>query len=283
MIEQPKSDDAESPHKLRPIRVLVFTGTFPALSETFVLDQIMALRAAGFDVGIFAYSARAEGLRHPAIDDHRLIDNATYLPQLPANHGAWNKLRFLRSIPSAAAWRLMGAMATGALGCVVRHRSRLRRALNVWQCAAALHSSPRPDVAICHFGQQGDVMVAAARCLGWRFPIMTVFHGNDVSELPRVRGQDMYRALFAAGDRFLPVTAFWRDRIVAMGCPPDRIEVFRMGVDVAAIKPRPARRQRTQEFVLLSTGRLVEKKGHAFLIRALAHQAVRSCPFQCGW
>ena len=263
-------------HRAEPVEpspdVLVFTGTFPALSETFVLDQIMALREAGFDVSIFAYGERAEGLRHPAVDDHRLVDKVTYLPRLPAYHGLANKVRFLSSVPPAAAWRLLVEMAAGAVGGVARHRSKMRRALNIWQCAAALHRRGRPNLAICHFGQQGDVMAAAARCLGWKFPITTVFHGNDMSELPKVRGQDMYDALFATGDRFLPVTQHWRDRLVAMGCPAERIDVFRMGVDVFSIRPRVVAQRGHSEFVLLSTGRLVEKKGHEFVIRALARQ-----------
>ena len=66
---------------------------------------------------------------------------------------------------------------------------------------------------------------------------------------------------------FLCVSAFIRDRVLAMGFPVARTRIHYTGVDTAAIAPRvPAQETRT----ILHVARLVDMKGTCDLIRAVA-------------
>ena len=259
------------------INVLVCTGAFPALSETFVLDQVLALNAAGMNVSILAFERRTEERRHLEVDQFGLEKKTTHISSESGWRGIMAQILSFWRLPVSAKWRL-SRLALAAVGASDRKRSRLGRVRDICQTMSALAATPRPDVAICHFGQRGDFLAAAFGCLGYKCPVMTIFHGYDMSLLPRARGWDMYDDLFRSGALFLAVTNFWRSRLLELGSPPERTRLFRMGVDVAAIIPRDRARARNTMFTVLSTGRLIEKKGHEYAIRALA--MLKSSPIQ---
>jgi colanic acid/amylovoran biosynthesis glycosyltransferase len=67
----------------------------------------------------------------------------------------------------------------------------------------------------------------------------------------------------------LPISEHWRRRLLELGCPPEKVRVFRMGVALDTFEFRP-RRAEGAPVSLLSVGRLVEKKGFEFGLRAFA-------------
>ncbi|WP_044561242.1 glycosyltransferase [Azospirillum sp. B4] len=141
----------------------------------------------------------------------------------------------------------------------------------------------RPALIHAHFGVDGVYALPLARRLG--IPLVTTFHGFDATlstaafllspawlNYPLFRGQ-----LARQGDLFLCVSAFIRERVLAMGFPAERTRVHYIGVDSQAVQPRdPAEETPT----ILHVARLVEMKGTEYLIRAFAlladrHPAVR--------
>ena len=68
-------------------------------------------------------------------------------------------------------------------------------------------------------------------------PIVTIFHGYDITNyLERVRG-DFYDNLFSRGDLFLPISDRWRRRLKDLGCPADRTRLQRLGTDLDTFVP----------------------------------------------
>jgi colanic acid/amylovoran biosynthesis glycosyltransferase len=100
--------------------------------------------------------------------------------------------------------------------------------------------------------------------------LVTTFHGADVSAAVRRYGDNVYARLFEAGDLFLPISQHWKNRLIELGCPADKIVVHRMGIDCDAFS-FVARRPRGDGTVrFISVCRLVEKKGIEYAIRAIA-------------
>jgi len=85
-----------------------------------------------------------------------------------------------------------------------------------------------------------------------------------------MKGARRVRSAVSKGDLFLRPSGFFRERLVDLGAPADRTAVHRMGVRFA----RPRRAEGApcwrREFVFVSLGRLVEKKGQEYAIRAIA-------------
>jgi len=78
----------------------------------------------------------------------------------------------------------------------------------------------------------------------------------------------LYREWAQEIDLLTPVSYLWKSQLAAMGCPPEKILVHRMAVDLDRFEfrvRRPGNRLR-----LLTVARLVEKKGIEYAIRALA-------------
>jgi colanic acid/amylovoran biosynthesis glycosyltransferase len=126
-----------------------------------------------------------------------------------------------------------------------------------------------PAVLHAHFGTQGVLLLRLRRRLG--VPLVTTFYGYDASSVPRLPGwRRWYRALFAAGYRFLVEGGAFRERLLALGCPTDKATVQHLGVDLDAI-PFRARQLKGDESVrLLMAASFREKKGHEYALRAVA-------------
>ena len=151
-------------------------------------------------------------------------------------------------------------------------RPSLVGALQLLFYAEALATLPAPDIVLCHFGPNGDLMVRLRRAFNAAWPVATFFHGYDISVLLDKQGPGVYDRLFRAGDLFLPVSGLFRKRLVDLGAPADRTVVHRMGVrpDTQSVTVVRGVADQRREFVFVSVGRLVEKKGQEYAIRAIA-------------
>jgi colanic acid/amylovoran biosynthesis glycosyltransferase len=239
------------------VRIAFLVGRFPVLSETFVLNQITSLIERGHDVSIFAEREGDEGETHPDVDRFALRRRVRY-EQMPDG-------------PFARGLRLPGLLASGAparRGVNVRRFGRDAASLRLPWTARFFQDSPPFDVIHCHFGALGLKAARAQQLGALHGKIVTAFHGEDIVNYPKQFRPGLYGPLFERGDLFLPVSARWNDTLIGMGCPPSRIRVHRMGVDLKRFVPQPSdSRERVR---IVSVGRLVEKKGIEDAIMALS-------------
>ena len=124
-----------------------------------------------------------------------------------------------------------------------------------------------------HFGYQGCRCLRAQRQAG--IPMVTTFYGADAGQFPRQRvWQERYRRLFARGALFLAEGSALAAQLVRLGCPPDRVRVHHLGVDVGRIAYRA--REVDGPVRVLMCGHFREKKGFPEGLRALGQAATRT-------
>ncbi|MEM9265059.1 MAG: glycosyltransferase [Cyanobacteria bacterium P01_F01_bin.13] len=134
-----------------------------------------------------------------------------------------------------------------------------------------------PALIHAHFGSDGGLVVPICKRL--KIPLVVTFHGYDATwETPAwtaVRSQgDFFRALLlrkrdqalAQANRIIAVSQFIRSQLLLRGGMADKIVVHYIGIDRQRFQPRVAQR----EPMVLFVGRLVEKKGGDYLLRAMA-------------
>lgn len=244
------------------MRIAFLPGVFPMLSETPVLNQITGLVARGHSVEIFADRPRGTEY-HPSIDRFKLRDHVWYRPDLPPT--AWGRWR--------RAWQLYAAAPPDSRRPLLRSMNLLRFGTRAATGRLPLQTAqflpPRKfDIIQAGFGEQGLKALRMLKVGAISGPLLTAFRGADLTRFVRSRGNRVYAGLFRTGDRFLPVCQAFAERLLRMGCPPERIVVHRTGIDVARFAFNP--RNQSDRLSLISVGRLTEKKGLHDAITAFA-------------
>jgi colanic acid/amylovoran biosynthesis glycosyltransferase len=138
----------------------------------------------------------------------------------------------------------------------------------------------RPVILHAHFGPDGTTALPLAQKLN--IPLLVTFHGFDANlneqAFLRSRWGRRYlrrrNALKQGASMFIAVSQFIAGKLLRQGFPQDKVQVHYIGVDTDHFRPEPAT-SRTE--TVLFVGRLVEKKGCEYLIRAM-HPIQRAMP-----
>jgi glycosyltransferase involved in cell wall biosynthesis len=131
----------------------------------------------------------------------------------------------------------------------------------------------RPVLVHAHFAQDGIEAMPISEALN--IPLVVTFHGYDVTARDEFmktqrRGRRylrLRRMLGETGARFIAVSEFIAGKARESGFPKDKIQVHYIGVNTEKFRPDP---EIAREALVLFVGRLVEKKGCEYLIRAVA-------------
>lgn len=245
------------------MKIAFLPGVFPMLSETPVLNQITGLVTRGHEVDIYGDRPKRPDPYHPSIDQLGLLARARYRPDLPATTlGRWKK-----------AWRLYSEAGPEERPVLLRSmnlfRFGTRAATGRLPLQTAQFLPPRRyDVIQGGFGEQGLKALRMIKVGAIRGPLITAFRGADLTRFVRSRGPGVYAELFRRGDLFLPVCEAFARRLNELGCPADRTQVHRTGIEVAKFRFEPKRPGAVIR--LISIGRLVEKKGLSDALAAVA-------------
>ena len=173
------------------MRIAVVVARFPALSETFILDQITGLIDRGHHVDIFANEAGHEQPSHSDVESYNLTRRTRYRPPLSANP----LLRGVLAKPGAHNPRFDDGDAWGFFrDCVfTRDEARTYGAYN------AGYSNPELDRLI----EQGDLIFDRRERLA-HYRSITRLALEEMPLVPLYARQDIY----AVSDR-----VSWRSRV----------------------------------------------------------------------
>jgi colanic acid/amylovoran biosynthesis glycosyltransferase len=125
-----------------------------------------------------------------------------------------------------------------------------------------------------HFGNEAWRSSTIARGLG--LPHVVTFYGYDLSRLPRAAlWRARYRDLFRDMDLALCEGPYMRERLIDLGCPPERARVHHLGVDLKGLKFQPRETNASRRLEVLIAGAFREKKGIPDALLALGLLARR--------
>jgi colanic acid/amylovoran biosynthesis glycosyltransferase len=255
----------------RPLRIAMFVDGFLPVTETFIVRQITGLQTRGHAVDVFASRpVDPKDLNQDAVRAG-LLDRVRYY-RGPRSF----RQRALDGLRLAAAAGRRKQLAFAATLNVLKYR-RAALSLDLLYAAATVQAHARHgeyDVIHCQFGPLG-VLAMRLRGIGiLSGRLVTAFRGYDATAHLRAHPWS-YRQLFRAGDLFCPVSASLKTRIVAAGCPEEKVVVLGSGIDVGRFAWAPRQPVSGGPMRLVTVARLVEKKGVADALEAVGRLVQR--------
>lgn len=266
------------------------TKRFPRLSETFILDEILGLEAAGVPLRLFSIADPGEGLTQP--DVTRVASPVGYLHTGTGRLAtARDYLRFARAHATLLRRDPRRWLAVaGHIAVARRHVSTLKHFLQAGALAADLErvGAGHVHAAFAH----GPASVAHFVHLLTGTPFSFAAHAKDLY----LSSPDILARKVAASEFVLVCSTSAADaltRIVAAHWDPavrhhtDKIALAPHGVDTTRFTPPPATPPPATPppapgpLRVLAVGRLVPKKGYPVLLDALAELVSRGVSVQC--
>lgn len=248
------------------MKIAFFVGAFPGLSETFILDQITGLLDQGHEVDVYGWPSE-DAQSHDDVAEYGLIERTYTAPALPDSY-------VKRAVKGMG---VLGGLLIEAPEVIrtlnVLHYGRLAASLRLLYASTphVLRQKKEYDMAHCHFGQNGILALALRELDFLRAKrVLTTFHGHDVYvDVPRYSSW-LRRLLFEQGDGFTVNSKYTARSVLELGGAEEKIQILPVGLDVESFSYQARSREDESPLRVLTVGRLVEKKGIQYAIRALA-------------
>lgn len=127
------------------------------------------------------------------------------------------------------------------------------------------------DIIFCQFGYRATEWLKIKRQYNLKSQLITCFRGADLSRNIK-NNPHMYDALFRAGALFLPVCDYFKNRLIKLGCKPQKIITLYSAIDADRFKYIDSAHKRSDDSIITisSVSRLTEKKGLKYTIEAVA-------------
>ena len=250
------------------MKIAFIVWRFPVLSEAFILNQIIGLIERGHDVHIHPVNGLPKnytGKVHPVVEEYKLLERTYFPPVVPEN---WY-VRFLKGVGlflkniHKGSFKTLQLLDSSKYGDEVANLKTLYRTVSLLQNGSY-------DIIHCQFGTLAPIALAYRDAGILKGKLITTFRGIDISKYVQENGANVYDQLFKEGEFFLANCEFFGNRAINLGCDAKRLVVHGSGLDCTKFSFKPRYYPVDGKIKIATTGRLVEKKGIEYAIRAIA-------------
>jgi colanic acid/amylovoran biosynthesis glycosyltransferase len=232
------------------LRIAVFTGSYPAISETFVIQEINQLKSRGHSVDVFSLKRGTILSKNTDIESIEV----TYLTGIYYN--GYKKFIY-------AFWLLI--KKPRCLNFFFNYHGKKNLINLIYYCH--LNNNNNFDIIHCHFSKLGNLVVDIRKRLLISGRIITSFHGSGLVTLNSKKG--IYRDLIDEGDYFIANSEFTKRIAIKKGYPNSKMGVIPAQFNSDLFKRDHIRSYPKSKIIILSIGRLVPFKGFIYGIQAI--------------
>ena len=272
------------------MRIAMFVDGFPLVSETFVLRQITGLIDLGHEVNIFAQEKPPQGTPiHEDVYKYNLLDKTLYMdmppesgywemPVLPITERTWipgseksipNVKRILKAIPVFLRSLISAPSLTFKVLKPSEFGYQATSLSALYRLSILCSHKKKYDILHAHFGHIGNKFRFTKEL--YKAPLVVSFHGYDFSSYPRKEGKGVYKYLFTTVDAITVNSDFTRRKVEEIGCSSAKIFKIPVGLKPNDFQFHERTYSSDSTLRILTIGRLTEKKGIEYSIRAVAN------------
>jgi colanic acid/amylovoran biosynthesis glycosyltransferase len=254
------------------VRIAYLTGQYPAVSHTFVLREVNALRQLGAEIATF--SIRRAGSNHLLADADRVAFESTYAILPPR----WKQLIATHAkLAAAAPMTYLSTLVMALRGAPVGLRGPLWQFFYFVESVVLWRECRRRGIRHIHVhlaNVAADVAMLAAhlgseidpeRPWSWSFTMHGPTEFFDVSHFRLA--EKIRRAKFV-----VCISDYARSQLMALSDPAiwDRLHVVHCGIPLQQFTGSEDGDARQADPTILYLGRLVPEKGQAVLLQAVS-------------
>ena len=246
------------------LNIAIVVGSFPTVSETFIINQITALIDKGHKVKIFAFHRGESNILHHKILNYKLIERTVYFEEFYVSKIGrfFPFLKFILSQHSNVNFKRLLQNFNVRLDGL--------KALNLqffYQFKWILKEG-NFDIIHAHFGGNGAYL-AEMKSVGFlsKTKLITSFHGYDLTPKFLPNYKTKYRVLFKEADFFTVNTVYLKSLLQKITAAQN-VAVLPVGLDTSEFCPKKIEKN---GFHLLFVGRLMPLKGPVLALRILNH------------
>lgn len=246
------------------MKIVFIVNEFPSLSQTFVLNQITGLIDRGHTVDIFAEEERSDFKNHDEVKRYNLLEHTCYPLKIPQN----KIFRFFEGLYYVNKYMTKYPLAILKSLNVFRYGRKAASLTLLYQIIPFLEKGPF-DIIHCQFGMLGPDVLQFKNIAARSAKLVTSFRGYDASRYIHNK-PGIYDELFKEGNIFLSVSQSLKENLIKEGCSEKKIIVLRSGIDCKKFNNSIKKKSEGKQTIVLTIARLVEKKGIAYAIEAIA-------------
>jgi len=246
------------------MRVAFILNQFPVTSQTFILDQITGLISRGVEIDIYALKPENNHKIHDDFYKYNLHSRIKY-----PDAELFSKFDKIIKFPKPFCLNFFSHTEEILESLNFFKYGIYALSLNLFHEIVPFLPPQQYDIVHAHFGPNGikGQLLRDLEILNGK--LITSFHGYDLSTHLKKKGASLYNHLFAKGDLFLPISNFWKDKLISMGCDKNKICVQHMGIDCNKFEFTNKQFGNNGSIHLVSIARLTDKKGLKYSIRAV--------------
>lgn len=239
------------------MKIAFFLNEFPALSQTFIINQIAGMAVKGHDIHIYALRQSKNPNRDLPIALSQRC-SITYLNSYPSQF--FGRVLILKKQMSDV------GLVSSFILLLRTSKYFLREGFRGWLCiferSLVIMENRDYDITHCQFATLWEVIEPLIDLEIISRRVVVSIRGYDITMNKHTKC-DAYSSLFNISSLFLPVSRSLASHLQMLGCQKSKIKVHRSGLNLDLFKLRDIK-PIGKPVKLLSVGRLVEKKGFQF-------------------
>lgn len=223
--------------------VVYILDTFPKISETFILEEIVEILKHNIDVEIIALR-KTEANKFPdKYFKYKLYDKTTYLDDIEYD------------------WKSIYNLITKNLLILIKNLPDIHLTGKILKIASILHNK-NVSLVHAHYGNQPSYITSAVAEL-LNIPFTFTTHAHDIYGM-HANKRYLKRAI-EKSEKSITISEYNKINLLELKPDSTNIEVINCGIDLDGFLPH---RTPADEFRMLTVSRLVEKKGIRYAIAA---------------
>lgn len=247
------------------MKIAFIVGSFPQISETFILNQITGLMDLGHDVDIYAFQNSKQEQVHDDVIKYGLLKKTTFfdIPEIRSK-------RVIKLIKIVIRFFIFYPKEIIKCFNCKKYGGKYYALNNLF--ILPLFLIRKYDIIHCHFGSVGNESIFLKDI----FPdikFIVTFHGYDI-RLASEKNSGIYKRLFDTADRFLSICNYNTRMLEKLGCPSNKIIHHPNGINIDRFRVK-GNREMNRCFIITTIARLVEEKNISFALEVI--RALKEC------